>query len=113
MKVETKIRKNAINGFRQAPQGEILRQNMHEIIQVGTAAMNDVVQMLGRLMVETILTMEREEMAGPDYAPRQAGVYKWAWEPGSVYLGDQKIKVSRPRLRGPEGATWNVVKSGF
>jgi len=58
---------------------------------------------MGRLMVETIMYIEREEMAGPDYYPFSSDMWKWASQQGSVYIGDQKIRVEHPRLRGPEG----------
>ena len=42
--------------------------------------------------------MDREAIAGPDYLPED-GIYKWAHQQGSVFIGDQKVKVSKPRLR--------------
>lgn len=48
------------------------------------------------------MLMEREEVAGPDYYPTDPVFKKWAHEKGSLYLGDQKIKVTRPRLRHVE-----------
>ena len=103
MKVETKARKNARRGFRQITNDEYLRQRMHEIIQNGTGALNQVMLDIGKEVAQTILCVEREELAGPDYHPSQDRVYKWAFEPGSIYLGDQKVSVMRPRLRGPAG----------
>jgi transposase-like protein len=76
---------------------------MHEIIQNGTGALNQVMLDIGKEVAQTILCVEREELAGPDYHPSQDRVYKWAFEPGSIYLGDQKVSVMRPRLRGPAG----------
>jgi transposase-like protein len=55
---------------------------------------------LGQQLAEFILYSEREELAGPDYQPRKAGLYKWASESGSVYVGGQKVAVEKPRLRG-------------
>ncbi len=46
---------------------------------------------------------EREELAGPDYCPKTPGVYKWAGQPGSVFIGDQRVPVIHPRLREPHG----------
>ena len=103
MKIETKNRKKAIAGFRPISAQEQLRQQMHDIIQTGTMALNQMTVDLGRQLVEAILYMEREETAGPDYHPKQAGLYKWASQPGSVYIAGQKIPVERPRLRGPKG----------
>jgi putative transposase len=58
---------------------------------------------IGRLTAETIMYMEREETAGPDYHPSTPGLQKWASQRGSIYVGDQKIAVERPRLRSREG----------
>src|SRR5437879_4660388 len=99
MKVETKHRKKAMAGFRQMSSEEQRRQQMHEIIQNGTRALNQVSLDLGRQLAEFILYSEREQLAGPDYQPRKEGLYKWASEPGSVYVGGQKVSVERPRLR--------------
>jgi transposase-like protein len=99
MKIETKHRKKAMAGFRQMSSEEQRRQQMHEILQSGTRALNQVSLDLGRQLAEFILYSEREELAGPDYQPRKEGLYKWASEPGSVYVGGQKMAVERPRLR--------------
>jgi len=86
-------------GFRQITHQEQMRQQMHEIIQKGTQALSQVSLDLGRQLAEFILYSEREELAGPDYQPRREGLYKWASEPGSVYIAGQKVPVERPRLR--------------
>jgi len=99
MKVQTKNRKKAMAGFRQMSSEQQQRQQVHEIIQNGTQALNEVSLDLGRQLAEFILYSEREERAGPDYQPRRQGLYKWASEPGSVYIGGQKVSVERPRLR--------------
>jgi transposase-like protein len=99
MKVETKNRKKAMAGFRQMSNEEQRRQQVREIIREGTRALNELSLDLGRQLVEFILYSEREELAGPDYRPSKRGLYKWASEPGSVYVGGQKVRVERPRLR--------------
>lgn len=99
MKVQTKNRKKAMAGFRQMSSEQQQRQQVHEIIQNGTRALNEVSLELGRQLAEFILYSEREERAGPDYQPRRQGMYKWASEPGSVYICGQKVQVQRPRLR--------------
>jgi transposase-like protein len=99
MKIETKNRKNAMPGFRQITQQEQQRQTMHEILQTGAQALNELSLELGRQLAQFILYAEREELSGPDYQPSQEGLQKWASEPGSVYLGGQKVRIERPRLR--------------
>jgi transposase-like protein len=99
MKVETKNRKKAMAGFRQITAQEQMRQQMHDLLQTGSQALNHLTLELGRELAEFILYAEREERAGPDYQPRKEGLYKWASEPGSVLIGGQKVAVERPRLR--------------
>jgi putative transposase len=99
MKRETENRKKAMAGFRQITDQDRMRQGMHEILQTGSQALNALTLELGRQLAEFILYSEREELAGPDDQPRQAGLYKWASEPGSLLVGGQKVSVERPRLR--------------
>jgi transposase-like protein len=99
MKRETKNRKAAMAGFRQITDQDRMRQGVHEILLTGTQALNVLTLELGRELPEFILYAEREELAGPDYKPREAGLYKWAAEQGSLRVGGQKVLVQRPRLR--------------
>ena len=46
--------------------------------------------------------MSEKRYQAPDYRPSEPNLKKWAHERGSVYIGDQKQKVSRPRLRDVE-----------
>jgi transposase-like protein len=69
------------------------------VISSGKQALDSVMLEMGRLVAESIMLIEREELAGPDYYPTHPALQKWAHEAGSVYIGDQKVKVKRPRLR--------------
>ena len=103
MKQVTKNRKKAMVGFRQITDQEQMRQRMHDIVQTGSQALNEVTLEMGRQLAEFILYAEREERAGPDYQPRKEGLYKWASESGSVLVAGQKVAVERPRLRREKG----------
>jgi hypothetical protein len=72
------------------------------VIGSGTQALDAVMLEMGRMVAESIMLIEREELAGPDYYPTHPGLQKWAHEAGSAYIGDQKVKVTRPRLRDVE-----------
>jgi len=72
---------------------------MHDILQSGSQALNELTLEIGRQVAEFILYAEREELSGPDYQPSEEGLKKWASQPGSVYLGGQKVRMERPRLR--------------
>jgi len=53
-------------------------------------------------VAESVMLIEREEATGPDYYPTDPDLQKWAHEEGSLFIGDQKVKVKRPRLRHVE-----------
>src|SRR5271170_6590391 len=99
MKVETKQRKKAMIGFKQMTGTEQARQSMYQIMLRGKRALDDAFLDMGRMMAESIMLIEREELSGSDYHPTHPGLKKWSHEPCSIYIGDQKIKVNRPRLR--------------
>lgn len=103
MKEITKERKNANGFFAQFSRGEWLKGQMMNVITQGKRAFDDCAMQVGRMLAETFLYMEREEIAGPDYQPLDPSVKKWASQPGSVFIGGHKVRVERPRLRGPKG----------
>jgi transposase-like protein len=92
---------------------------MIQVMLGGKRALDAVILQIGLLIAETIMYMEREEVAGADYHPTSPKLYKWASQKGSIYLGDQKVTIEHPRLRGPEGEvklrTYEQLKqrSGF
>ncbi len=88
-----------MSGFRQITNQDQQRQTMRDILLTGSQALNELSLELGRQVAQFIVFSEREELAGPDYHPSQEGLYKWASQPGSVYLGGQKVSIERPRLR--------------
>jgi transposase-like protein len=103
MKEITRERKNANRFFTRFGRGEWLKERMVNIITHGKRAFDECAMEVGRMLAETFLYMEREEMAGPDYHPLDSSVKKWASQPGSVFIGGHKVRVERPRLRGPQG----------
>lgn len=103
MRRDTKKRKKATRLLKATQEQEWWADQVMRIMLGGKQALDAAMLKIGRLTVETIMYMEREERAGPDYHPTSPELYKWASQRGSVYLGDQKISVEHPRLRGPEG----------
>ena len=49
-------------------------------------------------LIEFLISSEREMLAGPKYHPF-SGWEKWGSQEGSVYVGGERIKVKKPRLR--------------
>jgi transposase-like protein len=103
MKLNTIQRKKARGGLEATFGKEELVNRMYQIIKTGRQGLDGFIQELGSLLVEAIMDMEREERSGPHYQPLQAELYKWAYQKGSLYMGDRKISVRHPRLRGPKG----------
>ena len=75
---------------------------MVQLIEQSRVAIDELVDTIGRVTIDTILEMSAEQMAGP----RQQG--KWrrdrplVWygkQPGQIYLSDRKLTVNKPRLR--------------
>lgn len=103
MRVNTKKRKKARQGFEQVYGVQELSARMFHVLQAGKQGLDALHMELGTMLCETIMDLEREVLSGPDHAPSRPGTYKWAYQNGSVYCGGQKIRVRHPRLRGPDG----------
>lgn len=103
MKEITRERKNAKRLFSDIEGGDWMKGQMVNIVTEGKKAFDACAMKMGRMLAETILYMEREEMTGPDYHPIDPSRRKWASEQGSVFIGGHKVKVNRPRFRGPDG----------
>jgi len=103
MKVNTRKRKNARRVFEQMYGKQEMIDRMYRIISQGKEGLDAFLLEVGRTMAETIMYIEREEISGPEYRPLSSEIKKWASQGGSIYLGDQKISVEHPRLRGKKG----------
>ena len=99
MRKDTIQRKNATKGFRAATGDDWMKEKMIQIVTSSKEAFDGVMMEIGRMMAESFLLMDREEQSGPDYAPSNPHLQKWASQGGSVYIGDQKVKLQVPRLR--------------
>jgi transposase-like protein len=97
MKVSTKSRKKQSQFLNQ--KSNPLQEKLISLIGNGKKALDETLLELGVMLAETIMLIEREEISGSDYHPKTDELRKWAGQPGSVYIGDRKVKVIRPRLR--------------
>ena len=102
MRRDTRQRKRALAGLRAISGQDEMLGTLVRVISSGKQALDAVMLEMGRLVAESVMLMEREEVAGPDYYPTDPAFKKWAHEQGSLYLGDQKVHVTRPRLRHVE-----------
>jgi len=108
-------RKKAIEALRNAQEQSWWRDRVTEVMLGGKRALDSTMQEMGRMLAEALMYIERAQEAGPDYHPTSRGVKKWASQRGSIYVGDQKIHVEHPRLRGAKGEihlrTYEQMKS--
>lgn len=103
MRADTVRRKKTTEVFKELHGEKDIRTQMFEVMLRGKDALDSFIQDLGRMLAETIMYIERENIAGPDYRPFNSRVQKWASQQGSIYVGDQKMFVEHPRVRGPKG----------
>jgi len=103
MKVNTKQRKKATKEFEGIFGRQELVDRIYQIISKGKQGLDVFLLEIGGMIAEAIMYIEREEVSGPDYRPFHPEVRKWASQAGSIYIGDQKISVEHPRLRGSKG----------
>lgn len=103
MKETTKKRKKAIKGMQETYGRQWIVGQMYQIFAKGKQGFDICMKELGRMVAEAIMYIEREEIAGPDYQPFSPDIRKWASHGGSAYIGDQKIRIEHPRLRGHQG----------
>lgn len=78
-------------------------QSYQQILADGKRGLDIVMNEIGKRFVESIFYLERELISGPEYSPKEKGLYKWAKQGGSVYIGNHKVKVDKPRLRSSKG----------
>lgn len=95
--------KQAAKAFGGAMGADRMMEIYSDVFQRGKVALDGVFTEIGQLLVESIMYMEREVLAGPDYSPSNPNIHKGGTQAGSVYVGDRKVRVRYPRLNGPEG----------
>ena len=76
------------------------------LAMIGQAQLSieDLLGRTSRQFIEQLLLMAAESVAGAKHPGRHAGDVRWhGRQGGTVNLGTSKLKVVRPRLRGPAG----------
>jgi hypothetical protein len=74
---------------------------MVELIEQSHLAIEELIDTVGRVTLQTVLEMSAAQIAGPPQQGKlRAGEIVWhGKQGGSVYLKERKLKVLRPRLR--------------
>jgi putative transposase len=73
-----------------------------EFLGRAEAAVDEVVDVVGRAGIEALLLMSGEDVAGPKQrgkADKRRQVYWFGSQPGRVALSDRQLRVRKPRLR--------------
>jgi len=80
---------------------------MVELIAESKMAIDDLVDVMGRATIETVLHLSAEQVAGPlqQGRGRQGEIVWHGKQAGSVYLKERKLKVYKPRLRKKSGGS--------
>lgn len=99
MRRDTRQRKHAMAGLRAISGEQQLLGVLTRVLHADKQALDAVMLEMGRMVAESVMLIEREEVAGPDYYPTDPNLQKWAHEEGSIFIGGQKVRVHRPRLR--------------
>lgn len=102
MRIDTRQRKHAMAGLRAISGKERMLGTLVRVISAGKQALDAVMLEMGRMVAERVMLIEREEVTGPDDDPTDPDLKTWAHEGGSIFMGDQKVTVTRPRLRHVE-----------
>ena len=82
MKVNTRKRKKSSTVFQQLYGRQELIDRMYTIISQGKQGLDAFLLELGGMMAEAIMYIDREEVAGPDYRPKDSRIKKWASQGG-------------------------------
>ena len=97
MKDSTKATKEANQALKAMCEATPMFE-INDLIMESKTCFDSLMGKLKLQMVEFLLFSEREMLSGPDYDPKD-GIKKWGIQGGSVYVGGERLKVKKPRLR--------------
>ena len=83
-----------------APNGQLLLP-MLDLIETAPAAIDDLIDVLGRATIEAVLLMSAQQAAGPKQQGKKTDrevVYHGS-QTGRVALKERQLRVQKPRLR--------------
>ncbi len=73
---------------------------MVDLIETSKMAVGEMIDRLGRANLEAVLHFSAQKVAGEKRQGRKGGEVTWhGSQPGSVCLGEHKVRVNKPRLR--------------
>jgi putative transposase len=84
---------------------------MVELIEQCRLAVDEVIEVLGRKTIETILEVSAAQIAGPRAQGQAGGDVRWhGHQRGRVRLADRQLRVQKPRLRQRRRGAGGEVK---
>ena len=102
VQVGSKRADEAIETFCQS-NGQMLLP-LVDLITEARLAVDEVIDRAGRGLIETILTLSAEQVAGAKTPGKASGEVRWhGRQKGRVRLADRQLRVQRPRLRRKRG----------
>ncbi len=80
-------------------EGQLLLP-MLELIEQAEAAVDEVIDVVGRASIEAILLLSAQQVAGPQHKGKSTGNIRWhGKQNGVVPLAERKLRIDKPRLR--------------
>ena len=80
-------------------EGQLLLP-MLELIEQAEAAVDEVIDVVGRASIEAILLLSAQQVAGPQHKGKKTGDIRWhGKQNGVVPLAERKLRIDKPRLR--------------
>lgn len=80
-------------------EGQLLLP-MLDLVQQAEAAVDEVVDVVGRATIEAILLLSAQQIAGPQHKGKDTGDIRWhGRQKAVVALSERKLRVDKPRLR--------------
>ncbi len=92
-----------MNGTKKKDQQQLIslscpEEKLAALIAESKTCFDDIFAALKSELVHYLLFSSRELVAGPKHASKE-GFSNWGSQKGSVYVGGEKLKVQKPRLR--------------
>ena len=82
-----------------AREGQFLLP-MLDLIEQAEAAVDEVIEVVGRSAIEAILLLSARQVAGEQHKGKAAGDIRWhGSQRGVISLAERKLRVTKPRLR--------------
>ena len=88
MRRDTRQRKHAMAGLRAIAGEERMLGILVRVISPDKQALDAVMLERGRMVAESVMLIEREEVAEADDYPTDPDLQKWAHEKGSIFIGN-------------------------